>query len=196
VVVVVSGPSGVGKSSVVRKLLEALDWLTLSVSATTRRPRAGERNGVDYHFVTESRFRHMTQTGRMLEWAQVFSHFYGTPASELERARREGKVLLLDIDVEGARQLRERGIDGLYVFLLPPSEAELERRLRGRGTEDEEQMRRRLERARFEMGQKHIFDSVVVNDSLDKTVEEVVNLLVERFGEHGDGPGRRDKKDS
>ena len=188
--------SGVGKSSIVARLLGRLAGLRLSVSATTRPPRPTERDGVDYHFVTEKQFRRLIEEGRMLEWAQVFGYLYGTPAAELERAEREGKTLLLDIDVDGVAQLRNKGIEGLYIFIAPPSMEELERRLRGRGTENEKQLAKRLARARYEMEKQTLFDAVVVNDSLDRAVEEVINLIVSRLGERVYGPGKGDKQNS
>jgi len=176
-VVVISGPSGVGKTSIVKRLLERLPWLVLSVSATTRPPRPGERDGVDYHFISEKEFRRLIERGEMLEWAEVFGHLYGTPRSELEKAEKTGRVLLLDIEVDGVEQLRRQGIEGLYIQIVPPSMEELENRLRRRATESEQQLRERLKRAKKELAKSHLFDVQVVNDTLEEAVEEVVALV-------------------
>lgn len=180
--VVVSGPSGVGKSTIVRQVLRrtGADW---SVSATTRAPRPGEVDGRDYRFVDRETFRELIESGRMLEHAEVFGDWYGTPAGPVERAVREGRAIVLDIDVQGAVQVHRRMPDATFVLIVPPSDAELERRLRSRGTEVPEALERRLEKARREIADAEAsgaYNHVVVNDDLARAVEEVVDIVKEQ----------------
>jgi guanylate kinase len=176
--IVIAGPSGVGKGSVVRRLL-ARDpqGLVLSVSATTREPRPGERDGGDYRFVDEATFEELIASGALLEWATVFGDRYGTPADRVEAARAAGRDVILEIDVQGARQIRERVPDAILVFLAPPSLAELERRLRSRGTESEERIDRRLATAEAELRQAPMFDHVVVNEDLETASSQVAAII-------------------
>jgi guanylate kinase len=173
--VVVAGPSGVGKGTVHGRVRAALDDAVLSVSVTTREPRAGERDGVDYHFVDRPTFETMAEDGDLLEWATYAGNLYGTPRLPVVAAIAEGKVVVLDIEVQGAVQIKERVPDALLVFLLPPSFEELEARLRGRGTEDEATIAQRLEVARREVADADRFDVQVVNDDLDRCVAEVLH---------------------
>jgi guanylate kinase len=175
--VVVAGPSGVGKGSVHGRLRQALPDVTLSVSATTRRPRPGERDGADYHFVDRDTFEAMAADGRLLEWAEYAGNLYGTPRQPVEQAVAEGRVVLLEIEVQGALQVKEQVPEALLVFLVPPSTEELERRLSGRGTEDAATVARRLEVARSELEARDRFDHVVVNDDLERCVAEVRELI-------------------
>lgn len=174
----ISGPSGVGKGSVVRRLL-ARDrkGLGYSVSYSTRRPRPRERPGQDYVFVTPDRFEDMAVAGDFLEWAEVFGHRYGTAAEPVERMRAEGRDVVLEIDVQGARQVKERVPDAILVFLSPPTMEELERRLRSRGTEDDAKLAHRLEKAAWEMDQRSWFDHVVVNDDLGEATAQVEAII-------------------
>jgi guanylate kinase len=176
-VVVVSGPSGVGKGSVHAGLHGLLEGLHMSVSATTRAPRPGERDGVDYHFVDEGTFGRMVAADALLEWAEYAGNRYGTPREPLERAVADGRTVLLEIEVQGALQIRSRLPEALLIFLVPPAFEELERRLRDRGTEDEVTMQARLEVARTEMGAQDAFDHIVVNDDLDRATAEVARLI-------------------
>jgi guanylate kinase len=176
-VVVVSGPSGVGKGSVHAGLHGLLEGLQTSVSVTTRAPRPGERDGVDYHFVDRSAFERMIVADALLEWAEYAGNRYGTPRDPLERGVAEGRTLLLEIEVQGALQVRSRLPEALLIFLVPPAFEELERRLRDRGTEDEATIQARLEVARSEMGAQEAFDHVVINDDLDRATEEVARLI-------------------
>ena len=175
--VVVSGPSGVGKGTVVRGVLSARPDLTLSVSATTRDPRPGEVDGVHYRFVGDAAFDRLIERGAFLEWAEVFGRRYGTLADDVEEARASGRDVLLEIDVQGARTVRERVSDAILVFLQPPSEEELRRRLAARGTETGESLQARLREARREMDEADRFDHVVVNDRIDEAVAEVLAII-------------------
>ena len=179
---VLSAPSGAGKSTLVRELRRRNHDLAFSVSATTRAPRPGEVDGEAYHFVGHDEFLRMRDAGELLEWAPVHGHFYGTPASELRKAQAAGKHLLLDIDVQGARQVRERVGDAVLVFILPPSGAALVQRLAGRGTESAEVLERRLRNAEAEIHAATEFDYVVVNDRLRVAVDELEAVLRDRAG--------------
>jgi guanylate kinase len=177
IVVVVSGPSGVGKGTVHAGLHGVLDGLEVSVSATTRAPRPGEREGIDYHFVDEVTFDRMVAGDALLEWAEYAGNRYGTLRDPLEDGVARGRTMLLEIEVQGALQVRERMPEALRIFLVPPSFDELERRLRDRGTEDEATIQARLDLARSEMGAQDAFHHVVVNDDLDRATGEVARLI-------------------
>ncbi len=175
---VLVGPAGVGKGTIVKEILSKNTDFMLSVSATTRAPRPGEIDGIHYHFVSQAKFEELIETGKLLEWAQVHGlHFYGTPLEELEKAERLGRHLVLEIDLQGARQIRNRVENSVSVFLLPPSIQELEDRLRGRGTETEVEIQTRLETARFELAAASEFDFQIVNDDLAKAAREIVELV-------------------
>ncbi|HKW89117.1 MAG TPA: guanylate kinase [Candidatus Acidoferrales bacterium] len=165
-VLIVSGPSGSGKSTLVRKLLE-LPGTMLSISATTRPPRKGENDGQWYHFVSEEEFQRMAERGEFLEFARVFGkHSYGTPKKWLEEARARSLDLVLEIDVQGAEQVKRKLPDSVGIFILPPSRQELEKRIRARGQDSDDEIRTRLDRARLEMQRYSDYDYVVVNDDL------------------------------
>jgi guanylate kinase len=174
---VLAGPSGVGKGSIVRELVAKDPSLSLSVSVTTRSPRPGEVDGVDYFFVDEDAFDRMVGGGELLEWAEIVGHRSGTPKGFVEDRLGEGRDVILEIDVVGASQVRERVPGAVLVFIDPPSLEELERRLRGRGTETEEAIRRRLETAAWELEQRPWFDHVVVNDDLQRATERVAAII-------------------
>jgi guanylate kinase len=175
---VIAGPSGVGKGSVVKELLAREPGaLVLSISATTRPPRAAEVPDVDYYFVSTDRFDRMVDEGAMLEWASVFDHFYGTPAAFVDEQRDAGRDVILEIDVQGAGQVHERVPDAVLILLKPPSREELARRLRGRGTESEEKIARRLDEATRELATASWFDHVIVNDDLARTAAEVAAII-------------------
>ena len=178
--VVISGPSGVGKSSMTRLLLEREPALRFSVSATTRAPRTGERDGVDYHFVTRAAFEDLLRRGGLIEHAEVFGEWYGTPAAELEKARQAGRMLLLEIDVQGGLQIRRKFAAALEILLVPPSLEVLQQRLAGRGTESSAAVARRFAEAERELSvarQSGAYTSEVVNDKLDRAVEEISRLI-------------------
>lgn len=174
---VISGPSGVGKGTVVRGLLEARPALAFAVSVTTRAPRPEEIQGIHYRFVSEEEFLRMAEEGRFLEHAEVFGERYGTPAVDVEEARGRGRDVLLEVDVQGARSVRERVPEAVLVFLRPPSEEELARRLRARGTEVGEALERRLVEARRELDEAPLFDHEVVNDRVEDAVGAVLAII-------------------
>jgi guanylate kinase len=181
-VVVLSGPSAVGKSSVVRCLRERIPDLHFSVSATTRSPRPGEVDGVDYTFVTPDRFQQLIDDGELLEWAEIHGglHRSGTPAQPVRAAARAGRPVLIEVDLAGAQAVKKAMPEAVSVFLAPPSWDALESRLVGRGTETPEVMARRLDTARAELAAQDSFDTVVVNAELESACAELVSLLVGR----------------
>lgn len=175
--VVISGPSGVGKGTVLRRVLERLPSAIPSVSVTTREPRPGEVDGVHYHFVDEAGFDALIDRDELLEWARYTGSRYGTPAGPVAEARGAGNDVLLEIEVQGALQVRDAAPDAILIFLVPPSFDELERRLIGRGTEDAEAVARRLETARQELEQRSAFDHVIENADLDTCVDGVLAAI-------------------
>lgn len=175
--VVLSAPSGTGKSTLARALVVALADLEFSVSFTTRPRRAAERDGIDYHFVDRARFEAMVAVGALLEWAPVFDQLYGTGRELTMERLAGGKDLLLDIDVQGARQIRAGGQPVVTIMLLPPDYATLEERLRQRGSEGEESLMRRLSKARREAEAFGEFDYVVINRQLDQTLAELASIV-------------------
>jgi guanylate kinase len=194
--IVVAGPSGVGKGSVVQRLLSrdrtsATPRLAYSVSVKTRAPRANERDGREYFFISEDTFDEMLRADELLEWAPFVDHRSGTPRAFVEDALAEGRDVILEIDVKGAEQVRAKVPDAVLIFLAPPSMAELESRLRGRGTEDDERIARRLETAAWEITQQDRFDRVVVNDDVERAAEEVAAIIeASRSGRSSDrAPG-------
>ncbi|MBN2498297.1 MAG: guanylate kinase [Deltaproteobacteria bacterium] len=183
--IVVSAPSGVGKSTVCQRLRDRHAELAISVSFTTRCPRGRERDGVEYHFVEEATFDRMIAAGAFLEWADVHGARYGTAREDVERLLADGKDVLFDIDVQGGRQIKSARPDALLVFLLPPSVEEWVRRLRGRATETPDEIERRLRAGVQELEAGRRYDRLVVNGDLDSTIEELEDLCC---GEDRSGP--------
>ncbi len=179
-VLVLSGPSAVGKSTVVRCLRERVADLYFSVSVTTRSPRPGEVDGVDYSFVTAEQFQQLIDDGALLEWAEIHGglHRSGTPAAPVRAATAAGRPVLIEVDLAGARAVKQAMPEAITVFLAPPSWEALESRLTGRGTETPEAMARRLETAKSELAAQGDFDEVVVNSQLESACAELVSLLV------------------
>jgi guanylate kinase len=179
-VLVLSGPSAVGKSTVVRRLLEQVPNLHFSVSATTRAPRPGEVDGIDYHFVSADRFQTLIEAGELLEWAEIHGglHRSGTPSTPIIEAAAIGQPVLIEVDLAGARAVKKAMPDVITVFLAPPSWEALQQRLIGRGTETPETMARRLATAEAELAAQGEFDVVVVNSQLDSACSQLVTLLV------------------
>ncbi len=177
-VLIVSGPSGSGKSTLVQNL-HGLPDLTFSVSSTTRPQRLTESPGKCYDFITEAEFKRRVDSGEFLEYAQVFGrHWYGTPQQQVDEAREGGLDLVLEIDVQGARQVKQKLPEAIAVFIVPPSRQDLERRLRSRGQDSDEAITRRLERARQEIARSAEYDFVIVNDDLQRASDELRAIVV------------------
>jgi guanylate kinase len=176
--VVVSAPSGTGKTTVAERLVHVVPGLSLSRSYTSRAARAGESHGVDYNFISRARFEEMIAEDAFLEWADVFGNFYGTSASDTARERASGRDLVLVIDVQGARQVRARCPETVGVFVLPPSYEVLEQRLRGRSKDAEAAMQRRLAAARSEVSAFVEYDYVIINDELDACVRRLEAIVL------------------
>lgn len=175
--VVLSGPGGVGKGTVVRALRERYPNVAVSVSATTREPRPGEVDGVAYHFLTADEFDELVSADGFLEWAQFAGQRYGTPWSSVSQPLSQGRTVVLEIEVQGAAQVRQRFADAVLIFLTPPSREALLERLRRRGTDDGERIAQRLSIAEAELAQAPTFDHVVVNDTVDGAVGEIGRIL-------------------
>ena len=175
--IVISGPSGVGKGTVLSRYLDGREGIRLSVSATTRSPRPGEKDGEQYYFLTQEEFTAKIEGNGMLEWAQYNNHYYGTPRDYVERSLDEGEDVILEIEVQGALQVKALMPEAILIFIMPPSFGELHRRLAGRGTENPEALERRLQAARRELERAPEYDFIVVNDTVEhavRTLEAVI----------------------
>jgi guanylate kinase len=176
--IVLTGPSGVGKGTLLKALLRRHPDLKLSISATTRAPRDGEVDGKDYHFLSRVQFEQLAAKGEFLEWAEFAGNLYGTPRSAVEALIQQGDSVIVEIELEGARQIRRTYPDALKIFILPPSLAVLEDRIRGRGTDSAEAIIRRLQRATEEVEAAHEFDVQIVNDEFDRALKQIETILV------------------
>lgn len=177
VLIVLSGPSGAGKGTICKALLEKSDNLFLSVSATTRSPRVGEIDGVNYHFISKDEFKtKITQDG-FIEYAEVYGNFYGTPQANVEEMLEEGKDVILEIDIQGALKVKEKVKDGVFIFILPPSMEELKARIIKRGSETEESLMTRFKSAYQEINYVSKYNYAVVNDTVEKAVEKIESII-------------------
>jgi len=175
--IILTGPSGVGKGTVVKEILGKDKNIWLSISATTREPREGENEGENYYFLNEEKFKKMIEQNLFLEWAQFAGNYYGTPLSSVNKKIKQGFTVLLEIEVEGAKQIKEKFPNSLSIFLLPPDIAELERRIRNRGTEKEEATKKRLSRANYEISVSNEFDFALTNHNVDETAKKIIKLI-------------------
>lgn len=174
---IISAPSGTGKSTVITRLMELRDDLYFSVSATTRPQRPGETDGVSYRFMTRDEFETHIRSNNFLEYAEYIGDFYGTPKKPVLDQLDSGRDIILDIDVQGCRQVKKAMPEAITIFLIPPSLEELERRLRNRGTDSEEKMLKRLARARTELLEKESYDHTIVNDDVDRAAREILTIM-------------------
>ena len=175
---IISGPSGVGKSTVLRELFKDRDDLYFSISATTREPREGEVDGVHYHFIDLKRFQELIEEDALLEYAEYVGNFYGTPKKFVDKAMNDGRDVILDIEVQGALQVCSKRPETIRIFIAPPSWEELERRLKGRGTDSEEKIQKRLVRAKAELQTADVYDYFVINDSVERAVREINAIML------------------
>jgi guanylate kinase len=179
ILLIISSPSGAGKTTLTRRVLQEFSEFRFSVSHTTRQPRANEVDGQDYHFVDENAFRAIIDDNEFAEWAEVHGNLYGTSVTEIELARTAGKSgVLFDVDYQGARQIKEKFPHAVGVFILPPSMQELRRRLDGRGSDDADSRERRFDRAREEIGHYPFFDYMIVNDELQRALTELRGIVL------------------
>lgn len=179
VLFIISAPSGTGKTTILKRILATVPGVAFSISHTTRKPRSGEQDGIDYHFVDRATFEEMRDQQAFLEWAEVHGNLYGTGRDTVEACLKRGEDIILDIDVQGAKQVRTaKGDTGVFVFIAPPSWDELAKRLTGRGTESEESLAIRRQNARREMAEIDMYDYVVVNDRLDEAVDTLRAIIV------------------
>lgn len=185
---IVSGPSGVGKGTICRELMKDMTDICLSVSATTRAPREGEVDGVNYYFIDKETFMERVANNGFLEYAEVFGNYYGTPRAKVEEKLAAGEDVLLEIDVQGAKQIKENYPEGIFIFILPPTLAELRRRLEKRGKDTAEVIEHRLSFALDEIRQMFTYDYFVVNDDLAEAVDKVRSIVIAEHGrvqDHG-----------
>jgi guanylate kinase len=176
--VVISGPSGAGKGTICMQLLMEMSFLKVSVSATTRKPREGEKDGIDYFFIEEEEFLKRVKNNEFLEYAKVYGNYYGTPKEEVFKQLKAGKDIILEIDIQGALQVKKNFPMGVFIFILPPSLTELKNRIEGRGTDSKEVILRRMESAYDELNYAFQYDYVVVNDRVDIATEKIKHIIL------------------
>ncbi len=177
---IISAPSGAGKSTILTAVKKRVSGLGYSISHTTRKPRGDERNGVDYHFVDDRTFTKMINEGAFVEWAKVYDNFYGTSSSNLQDQTSSGLDVLMDVDIQGGQNIKDRFPDSVLIFLLPPSLEELERRLRERGTDNEPVIRARMESAADDIKNCTWYDYIIVNDKLEKAIDETQSIIMSK----------------
>lgn len=175
--IVISGPSGVGKGTVCDHIVNSTDNIFLSVSATTRAPRPGEIEGKNYYFISKGNFEKMIEDDQLFEWANFCGNYYGTPKAPVEEMINKGKNVILEIELQGAMKVREKHPEGVYIFVFPPSFEELTKRLSGRGTESEDIIQKRLEKAKYELSMCDKYNYFVINDKVGKTAEEIKAII-------------------
>ena len=175
--IIISAPSGSGKTTILRVLKKHLPDLNFSVSHTTRSPRENEQDGVDYHFIAKEKFIGMTDKNEFLEWAKIHDNYYGTAKKNITDTLQKGKDLVLELDVQGVESLRDLKYQGVYIFILPPSMEELEKRLTGRGTESDNQIKQRLEVGKQEIAKSHLYDYAVTNVNVDESVDTILSII-------------------
>jgi len=178
---IISAPSGTGKTTIIKELIDNCDLYSFSISTTTRHMREGEKNDENYHFIDVETFHKKIINSEFIEWATVHGNFYGTEKTEVDRIIKEGKIPIFDVDIQGAIHLKDFLPNGIFIFLLPPSMEELERRLRLRCTDTEEQIKVRLKNAIEEMEAKELFDFIFINEKVDDVVEQIRKIAKERF---------------
>ena len=176
--VVISGPSGAGKGTICMQLLMEMSFLKVSVSATSRKPREGEKDGIDYFFIEEEEFLKRVKNNEFLEYAKVYGNYYGTPKEEVFKQLKAGKDIILEIDIQGALQVKKNYPMGVFIFILPPSLTELKNRIEGRGTDSKEVILRRMESAYDELNYAFQYDYVVVNDRVDIATEKIKHIIL------------------
>lgn len=176
-VLVISAPSGAGKTTLINRLLKSDESFLFSVSTTTRHMRNYEMDGFDYNFVTREAFQEMIDRGEFIEWAEVYGNYYGTTKKEVDRIRKSGKIPLFDVDIQGTKNLRATLEGGIYIFIIPPSAAILKERLVGRQTESDEQLSIRLANARHEISEYRIFDYVIANNEIEETFKKLMAII-------------------
>ncbi len=174
---VLSGPSGAGKGTVLKGAMPHCKNAFLSVSATTRAPREGEINGISYHFITKDEFEAKIENNEMLEWASYCDNFYGTPKNKVEEMLQSGKDIILEIEMQGAMQVKQSGVDAKFIFVMPPDVETLEKRLRERGTESDDVIQKRMQKALEEIECKNEYDYIIVNDDLEKAVCKLIEII-------------------
>ncbi|MGM0369164.1 MAG: guanylate kinase [Bacillota bacterium] len=176
--IILSGPSAVGKGTILAQLMDNYDDIHYSVSATTREARSGEENGIDYYFMSEKNFKSLVEDDQFLEWAKVHDNYYGTPKKYVEETLDQGEDVILEIDIQGAAQIKNKYPEGIFIFLLPPSLEELKARIHQRGTETEEAIKTRLKNAEKEMSKVKDYDYAIVNDKIKTAVNKVKSVII------------------